>query len=57
MKASNLKIGIEIEPIVMLTCINKECRFRRKFSLTCNFKEIRIEEDGKCGSMEIKFDN
>lgn len=50
MAKSSVNIGIEIEPIVKLTCWNEPCIYRHKESLTCNLKHVELSSSGDCRS-------
>ena len=52
MATNRLKISLEIEPIVLLKCANKECRHNLANSsegyIACNLKRLVIGSDGRC---------
>lgn len=54
MKPSNIKIDIEIEPVVKLSCMDNNCRFKIFGSFSCNFKHVRIGKNGECLNKEPK---
>ena len=53
MAKSSISVKIEIEPVVKLDCMNKDCKHNlidRGYS-GCNLKYISISKDGKCKEM------
>lgn len=47
----DLKIEVNIEPVVKLNCMNAECLYNMIYSLkrtTCNLKRVVIGEDWRC---------
>lgn len=54
---NDMVITIEIEPIVKLTCNNRDCRHNanhlRNRSLTCNLKAVSIDSAGQCANQSV----
>lgn len=47
-RIDNVKVIMEIEPIVKLRCLDYTCRFNLRAISRCNFKKLLIDEHGKC---------
>jgi len=52
MATGNIKIKVDIESIVKLICLNRECRFCISANLTCNLKQVVLDKEGKCKQFE-----
>lgn len=61
MALNNVKLFLEFEPIVKLTCNATDCHFNLmnaknsdERQAACNLKQITIYPDGKCGNYSKK---
>ena len=51
MPNNKITIGIKIEDITKLSCLNIDCKFNLREEVGacyCNLKHIELDEDGKC---------
>jgi len=53
-RMTDIKLTLDIEPVVKLFCHNANCRFSllREGWFCCGLKYIRIGEDGRCMQYE-----
>lgn len=56
MNRSNVKLELDIEPIVKLECLNRSCIniLLKKGYFKCNLKYVQIGDTGKCESFLSK---
>ena len=58
-RLGDVKITVELDPIVKLVCLDTECKFNMlnipgSQSLHCQMKHIVIDRSGMCESREVK---
>jgi len=53
-RMTDIKLTLDIEPVVKLSCANTDCRFSllREGWLCCGLKYIGIDENGRCMQYE-----
>jgi len=56
MPRADMKITVELDPIVKLQCLNIACKHNTHYvsGLYCNLKNVMIDEDGQCLDVVLK---
>lgn len=49
MASNEIRITLEIDPIVYLTCAAKECQYNIIHEACCNLKHTWLDENRQCG--------
>jgi len=55
MAQGDFHIKFDIDPVVLLKCLNEDCKFNmmRHGSASCNLKNIVVDEKGICVNKEL----